>query len=310
MVVAPLVVDLGLIVGCLVALGILLLAFLLTKALFGIADSVLGWLPWVGGKLKGPLAKIEQRVNNAMSSAINGTQGVVGAFWHAAGNMLTSIGHEIHALAVWGLRAQNYIDGVVRPWVLHAIAEALKHGVKWLRKEIAATKTTVYRVTKVIEHPEHTKIGGAVRRITRPLKAEVAHLERWTRTQLGVLERDVTVWIPGQLRRLGGEVGSIRRSLRNLRAWVRQHERSLGASAAVAALTFALARIGAGWLRCRNWRKVGRSVCRMDAGLLDDLLAGSLLVVGGISIVEFAKELQTIMGDAESGIRGFIRETR
>ena len=46
----------------------------------------------------------------------------------------------------------------------------------------------------------------------------------------------------------------------------------------------------------------------MNPSILDSLLADALLVVGAISVVEFAKELQAIESATVSAMRGFVRE--
>src|SRR5262249_13350974 len=42
---------------------------------------------------------------------------------------------------------------------------------------------------------------------------------------------------------------------------------------ASALVATALGRLGAGWIRCSNWRKIGRVGCRLPFHFLDDLLA-------------------------------------
>lgn len=308
MFVAPLAIDLTVILACLVALGLILVAKSFALALATIIKHSVGHLPIVGRFFGSASDWIEKQIVSAMSDVANGVEGIIGAFWHALGNVISSVGHEIVGLAVAVDQFGQYLHSVVRPWVVHAVTQGLLHGVKWLKHEAASLKTTVYRVTKVIEHPEHTAIGGAVRTITRPISSSLAHLERWTRAQVATLTHDVTIWLPGELHRLRGEVNVIGRTLRHLRAWARKHERALSIGALTGAVTWVIARTGAGWIFCRNWNKVGRNVCRMDVNALESLLAGTLAIVGTISIVEFAKELQAIVGEGESAIHGLIRE--
>lgn len=83
----------------------------------------------------------------------------------------------------------------------------------------------------------------------------------------------------------------------------------LGTIAGLIGLTAGvLGKLGLGWLRCARVGRVGRAVCGMNDGLLESLLADALLVVGAISIVEFAKELQTVEDEVVRALRGFVRE--
>jgi hypothetical protein len=61
-------------------------------------------------------------------------------------------------------------------------------------------------------------------------------------------------------------------------------------AAGAALVAFSLARLGLGWLRCGNVKKVGKRLCGMNPDLLDALLIGTTLIVGTISLREFAKE--------------------
>jgi hypothetical protein len=56
-------------------------------------------------------------------------------------------------------------------------------------------------------------------------------------------------------------------------------------------------------------KKAGKRVCGLDAGLLDALLLGSTLIVGTISLRDFAREMEAVTEEAAGLVRGFIRET-
>jgi hypothetical protein len=80
-------------------------------------------------------------------------------------------------------------------------------------------------------------------------------------------------------------------------------------AAGAALVAFSLARLGLGWLRCGGVKKVGKRLCGMNPDLLDALLIGTTLMVGTISLREFAKELEAVTEEAAGLVRGFIRET-
>src|SRR5439155_25588716 len=90
------------------------------------------------------------------------------------------------------------------------------------------------------------------------------------------------------------------KTVAGIRAPLRRLERSLPAAVGVAALIAAIGRLGLGFLRCGNFRKAGKSVCGMNTSLLDSLLLDTVALLSVVSVVEFAKELQTIEGEAMS----------
>jgi hypothetical protein len=62
------------------------------------------------------------------------------------------------------------------------------------------------------------------------------------------------------------------------------------------------------WLRCKNVTKAGKAVCSSDASWLTSLLGDALVIASVISVVEFAKELQAIEGEAVKILGVGIRE--
>lgn len=92
-------------------------------------------------------------------------------------------------------------------------------------------------------------------------------------------------------------------------AWLRRLQKAVGIAALTGLLIKVIARRWP-WLFCRNWKRIGPQVCRMDPTLLGDLFQALTLVGGTLSLVEFAKEVQAETHIAVDGIRAFIDETR
>jgi len=272
MVVAPIAIDLFVILACLGALMLILCAKGIAQALATIIHHSVGHLPIVGRFFGTAADWIEKQIVSAMSDIANGVEGVIGAFWHALGNLVASIGHEIYGLAVAIDSFGQYLHNVVRPWVVLTLVGGLQHGVKWLRHEIASIKTTVYRTATIIEHPVHTKIGGAVREITRPIAGELGRLEHWVFPRVKGLEHELDVTIPRDIAAVRSRVGQLDRFYERLWAKVRHLDKiTVGTLVGALALTF-LAKLGAGWILCRNWKTLGRGVCRLPGHFIEDLL--------------------------------------
>lgn len=291
MVVAPLAIDLLAILACCGALILILCSKQLAEALVAIIRGTVGRAPLVGRFFGKAADWVEKQIVSQMADVANGLEGLIGAFWHALGNLLASIGNEIVGLSKAVGQLADYMHGVVRPWVVHTVIGGIQRGVKWLKHELAHTRTQVYRVTKVIEHPAHTKIGGAVRTITRPLSVGLDRLQRWTHTQVARLDHAIAVPIEHGIAGLRSRTGTLERAYERLWKQVRSIDQVKAASVAAALVAVAVARLGFGWVRCGNWRTAGRAVCRMNGSLLETLLLGTTAIFGTISLVTLAEAL-------------------
>ena len=84
-------------------------------------------------------------------------------------------------------------------------------------------------------------------------------------------------------------------------------EALLGAAGFAAVLANALG-ITTRCVRSGNVGKAVRRLCGMDASLLEDLLAGVLLIEGVVSVVAFTEALQEIETEAVNVLGGLIKE--
>lgn len=156
--------------------------------------------------------------------------------------------------------------------------------VAWIPRHLAALEARIAGIPHVIERT-------AVHTVTRT----VTHIERV------VVRKAVAVADPriGYLER---EAGALARRLRDL-------ARRAPVALTAAALTAIVARTSFRWLRCSRVNRVGKQVCGMDSGLLDALIADTVLIAGTISLVEFAEGLQAGMNELTPQVRKFWRVT-
>jgi len=73
----------------------------------------------------------------------------------------------------------------------------------------------------------------------------------------------------------------------------------------VAAAT--LARLGLGWLKCRNVRTTAQRLCGMNPGILENLLLGAVAVFGTIGLVRFAEDVQGVTHEFSDFAQHFWR---
>lgn len=114
---------------------------------------------------------------------------------------------------------------------------------------------------------------------------------------------------------IAADVGAISAGLRDVRGYtrrllrrLRRLERLLAPAAFAAAVGVALSRLGLKVLRCPQFLRTARRACGMNPQYLEGLLADTLLIVGAVSLVEFAEEMQAITGEVSGAIHHLIRE--
>jgi hypothetical protein len=218
-----------------------------------------------------------------------------------------------HSTRVLGPIADAFV------WVANAIENALAAVVGWFEAPVAqflylltevpaqtarslasfatATAHTIGRI-RTVEIPQ--AIRQALYGATSSVAAAIAAIKMVRAHAIPAL------W--GGLEHVGGRVKRVERDAARTARRLRRAEAYLTAAGMVVIVATALGRLGLKWVRCRNVSKVGRRVCSMDFDYLDALLAGSLLVVGSVSIVDFAHELQDAEGEVVKAIRGLVRE--
>lgn len=79
----------------------------------------------------------------------------------------------------------------------------------------------------------------------------------------------------------------------------------LGLAAFLGLLAEALKKMGVNSIRCRNNKRWTKHLCGLDPSILENLIADTFLVVGSISLIEFAHGMQTITGDVAYGVNKF-----
>jgi hypothetical protein len=192
------------------------------------------------------------------------------------------------------VKLQFWLLDVAIPDAIQAALRGIHGTVKVVTKTLPAIERTIVKLPKLSKAQAKALIGAAVATYIHPYLAQL----RWLRAHFHAL----TVAIPRALPI--PQAPTIPNIWKRLRAL----EKKLAVPIGIAAVATALARLGVGWLRCNNVRKVGRSMCGLDTNLLDSLLLDALAIFSVVSVVEFAKELQAIEGEAVGILGRLIRE--
>lgn len=271
--------------GLVVVLGVVFAVDALTRAFFGTVSGTLGWVPYLNRVIQQPIHSIQKKV----SSYLGGLESHIDA----------SMGGYLHALADGiGRLASGEAEAGWAAWAIAKSLRALRYTVHALPspgKVVTITKT-VYVQTKAATAKAAKATAVAVR-------AAPASLVRKVEAVAGAIE-GVIEW---DLPRLRERTRAAEQEIGRLWRYVRKRAVPIGIGAGVGAIAFALGRLGLGWLRCSRVGKAGRSICGMDQGLLESLLADSLLIVGSLSLVEFAREMVDVTDAAVRPIQSFWR---
>lgn len=269
-----------------VTLGMIYAMKYIVRAFFGIAGGTLGKLPIVGGWFDTGLHTIERKVSSILGEAVDGVEKAVGYSWHQLARLVDWTYHEL----------RNHSN------LIYTLATVML-GQEWAGAVRHVIVTTTTRT-------------DALERYIRAQVARIIHAEERLRHGIG---EDVLPALRSLDRRLDRVLGKDLPAIRAREAalehgaggvwkWIRSHPGAIASGAFAGAVAWALTRIGAGWVRCTRANKLGKSVCGLDDGLLDALLADALLIVGTISIVELARELQAITPPVVDSVRAVIRE--
>jgi len=286
MVVAPLVIDLGLLLTFLVALGLCLLARQLIGGMLSGIASLVGHIPLLGGVTSAGIHKIEQSVTHALGTQAAGLQARIGGVYHSAARLVEETGQKIED----AYRLIGGVAGILEVFVPYREVLALYHA---LAKAVARLHGSTKEQTKAINATTHT-VTHVIKRIdTVQVRAQAIPADV-------VIPRDLS-GLRGRVREAEHEIGRLWDRVRGIAPGV------VG-GLALGALTFALGRLGLGWARCSNVGKVGRRICGLDQNLLESLLLDTIAIVGTVSVVEFIRDAQAVENVALGALGGFIRE--
>jgi hypothetical protein len=238
-----------------------------------------------------PLGFLDDAANsvaNALLSGAQKSQHTMGYFFHGVAVIQGWVARELVGLATDTLHWMQWMQRVVLPKALRILPTVLfpwTKIVRFIAQEIAKELPRFKRITNV------------------NVKLDRATLKRLVALAVAAA---VGTAIPGL--HLPRRVKQLEQDWNNIKARLRKLERAAGATGAVALFTAALAKLGLKWLRCKNVTKAGKAVCSSDASWLTSLLGDALVIASVISVVEFAKELQAIEGEAVKILGVGIRE--
>lgn len=243
------------------------------------AQAIIDLTRWVTNKLGTHFAGIE--------SLTVGWFGALAQYVERVGAMALRWPIELAKLEFWLLDKEI-------PKLIKGLPTAAAKVVRSVATRVIRIERTVVKLPKLTKAQAKALIGAAVATYIAPYLSML----RWLRSHYHALTAVLPHVAPIP----------VGRTIAGIRARLRRLEKAGVGTIAVAALVAALARMKLGFLRCGNFRKAGNRVCGMNMNLLDSLLLDTVALLSVVSVVEFAKELQAIEGEAVSIFGRLIRE--
>lgn len=287
----------------LVSLAFAVAARKIVEGLGGVLGFVVGHIPWLGNAASSAVHDVERVLISPIVSAEQYIDNQIAVCWHKLARLAQWQAHEIeqHAkllaliagLLTGGLSAKqrDELTGIVAGY-LHRLV----HAAGSVIHETIAKTVYVYRT---VNHYVVPKVGSLSKSVAVALPRELDRL----RSRERALAHEVDVVIPRDLAALRKQAAADAAHGIGLFRWLRQHATAAASVAFAGAVAIALRRLGLGWVRCANWRRIGKTGCGLDASLLESLLADAALLAGTYSLVEFAREM---VGVTETAVRPIV----
>lgn len=249
---------------CILAYGMVKFSSVFVQAVHFIMAHTIGEIPLVGSLVEDITAPVFRAVERGLADVALGVQGSIGFYWHALATLSGWLAREVrshaHLLlllaestlpATWGVLAWQEFGR------LRALLHLLGRGIDRVDGRIGHLIDTLgeridARVLPRIRAIDHT--------LDHTVFPDIAGLRARTRHILD-------------------ELGRLGERLRRL-------ERLLGTAAFAEAVALALATLGVSWIRCRNWKRLGRSVCGLPSDLLGMLLGDAIIALAATDLCD------------------------
>ena len=266
-----------------VAYGLSKVATKFVEALFGVAGGILGHIPWIGGITTGPLHSIEQRLTNALGDASASFDAGAASYFH-------SLASQVEAMAA-NIRNNGAGFLALAKWAAHHIAgQSIEEQLRNERAKVAHAQAVAQAAAQSVSVAKGLAQENHPPAYVYKAGAIAAELP-------GVIGRDIP--------NLRDQVQAAERSISDLWKRVKGKTISLGSLAFTGAAVWALTKVGAGWLRCSNWRKIGNAGCNLTQDALNALLLAFGVVVATEGLVKFAEEEKAVLVGFEDAARTF-----
>lgn len=289
----------------------ILMSLLLLLALAYAYDNTVGaLLQAVARWFRGKSISIPHVTSIGFGFVADAAESLDGTIRHYLAAAIHGTEYAWHRFVHWNAYAWQELSGSIAD-LAEGVEQSIAHLVE--RKIPALVRTVVApleRQIRALEGQVATLLGRVDPRIAEALHAAERALSS-AETAAATIEHEVAVGVPhaveaaiaGTLPRIRG----LERDAEALRDRVGKIARTLTPAGIVALVSSALLSLRLGWLKCAHVERTAKHLCSMDAQLLDSLLADTTLILGTISLVEFAKGMQGAVDEIVPPVRKFWR---
>lgn len=262
------------------AMIFVLLSLQIAKSLNSEQSGVVGFILRVTTAPLQAALQLGVKIVKVMAPTAAQSEHRVGVAFHDTANLVRETATVVEAQSLIAMRLAQEISGSVSTADFAKTAAALTKRVGNAETQAKGIGADVLPRIRAVEKG----IGADVLPNIRSLDRALGRIEAKT--------------IPA----IQGEIAASDRAIGHLWDYVKSHTVNAASLAFVGAAGWALARLGGGWIRCRNWNKVGKAVCGLPTGLIDDLLALSLALL----VVVDPKVIAEAAIKTEDAVHGII----
>jgi len=192
------------------------------------------------------------------------------------------------------VRLQFWLLDVAIPDAIKAALRGVHGVVHVVTKTLPVIERTIVKLPKLTKAQAKALVAAAVATYIHPFLADL----QWLRRHFAALSHAIAIPFPHP----------VAPTFPNIWKRLKALEKKLATPIGIGIVAVALSRLGAGWIRCNNVKRIGRQLCGINSNLLDELLLDSIAIFSLLSVVEFATELRSIEDEAVSIMGRLVRE--
>lgn len=285
-----------------VALGALLVAFVA----YGYAGmqhgQTHGFLNWIVSQavdtakaavwLTEQLVPLTSFLSHELGKAFNVTYsaaarwiGGVENYIQMKGGALVNLALALNQWAAWLLNHEI-------PKLIKALPNEATHLVHTITTRIVHVEKTIVRLPGLTKAEVRAAVAVAIPGI---IARDLPYFD-WLKKHLKVLERILAGAAAGTV----GALIDLPKDLVNIRKRLGKLEKTLAGTVGAAIVATALARLGVSWIRCTNWKRLGRGICGLPSSVISDILG----LLTDIFILADICEVIKLTDDAFSVVEG------
>lgn len=248
-----------------------------------VAEQVVGLTKW----LTHAIGSHFEQVEGTAVAWITALTGVSDYTWKS----LAGIAYDLHDFSRWLVLKEI-------PALVKALPNAVTHVVHAITTRIVHVERTIVKLPGLTKAQIRAAVAVAIPGI---IAHDLPYFD-WLKKHLKSLERILA----GAAGAAIGSVLGLPKDLIGIRKRIGKLEKTLAGTAVAGAVALALARLGVSWIRCNNWKRLGRGVCGLPSNVISDILGLITDVFILADICEVIKLTDDAFGVIEGPLASFV----